>query len=136
MLLPWLHGPSSRLNHRGHPHSEQATSNWIFTQTGAQRLCCWHFWPGRRASWWMVVHRSSRNSCASRPVGIFPHGPIQGDAPCDKNHPGCLPTAVIQHPMGSRFWRIARRTLISGLAVIWGSHLCMVAAAASNWLHR
>ena len=32
----------------------------------------------------MVVHGRRRDSCASRPVGIFPHGPIQGDAPCHK----------------------------------------------------
>ena len=84
----------------------------------------------------MVVHRSRRDSGASRPVGIFPHGPIQGDASCHKNHPGGLPTAVIQHPMGSCFWRIASRALLSRLAVIGRSDLCMVASAASHWLYR
>ena len=84
----------------------------------------------------MVVHRSRWDSRPSRPVGIFPHGPIQGDAPGHKNNPGGLPTAVIQHPMGSCVWRVARRTLVSGVAVIGRSHLCMVASAASDWLHR
>ena len=84
----------------------------------------------------MVVHRSRWDSRPSRPVGIFPHGPIQGDAPSHKNNAGGLPTAVIQHPMGGCIWRIARRTLVSRLAVIGSSDLCMVASATSDGHHR
>ena len=69
----------------------------------------------------MVVHGCRRDSRASWPVGIFPDGPIQGHASGHENHAGGLPTAAFQHPMGGRFWRVARRTLISDFAVIWSS---------------
>merc|ERR1711965_788311 len=123
-------------DHRGLSISWSTKIDRILTQATFKRISRRWIWPRCCLSRWMVVHGRRRDSCASRPVGIFPDGPIQGHAAGHENYAGGLPTAAFQHPMGGRFWRVAGRAFVSDFAVIWSSHLCMVAAATSDGIHR